>query len=633
MSKKKKIIIGVGSAAAVILLVIGIVFAVKKTTGKEVPVVPVSDMSWGYWGSDVNISGTVTSNASQEVHLSDKEIVQEVYVKEGDLVEVGTPLLSFDMTMTSLNLESEKLNKEGLEIQKAGLEAEISRLKKKTPISQTAASITNSQITWTTLSYVKNSLVPPSTENAVYAEEDRINLLLTAAAAGSLPVVFAEEGDDGQVIPTETPDVTQPDNPTETPVPTETPGETPIPTETPGETPSVTPSVTPGENPTQTPTPSVTAEPTPTPNPIPAYELIDENSQYNGAGTREKPRFYLGKNNEDHQVKLSGAFLNQAKAQGLCFWLELREGNQVDGTLLAAIYIDSSRIGEFDDTKTYVVMLYVIEEMVIPEEYPEDAGDIGDIGGDIGAFEGGYTQEELNQMISEKQKELRSINLDIKQSELTIAKIEKSLNDQEVKSTVTGIVKSVGDPEKGEVNGEAFIVVESTEGLYVQGTLSELMLGEISEGQILTGNSYESGMMFEAEIREISPYPVDGDYYDGYGSPNASYYPFTAYIENGEGLKNNEYVGFTTTVGSDVTGDAIYLEKSFIREEDGKYYVYIADENDRLKKQYITGKSLDGYTMQITSGLTLEDRITFPYGKDVKEGAKVKDSTVDAFYM
>lgn len=622
MSKKKKIIIGAGSAVAVILLVIGIVFAVKKTTGKEVPVVPVSDMSWGYWGSDVSISGTVTSNASQEVHLSDKEIVQEVYVKEGDLVEVGTPLLSFDMTMTSLNLESEKLNKEGLEIQKAGLEAEISRLKKKTPISQTSS---NGGSTWTTLSCVKNSVVPPAAENAVYTEADKITLLLTAAAAGNLPVVITEEGDEGQNTPTETPEIT----PTEAPDPTEAPSETPTPTETPGETPSVTP----GENPTGTPTPSVTAVPTPTPNPIPAYELIDENSQYNGEGTREKPRFYLGKNNEEHQVKMTGAFLNQAKASGLCFWLELREGNQVDGTLLAAIYIDSSRIGAFDDTKTYVVSLYVIEEMLIPEEYPDDMEDFGDIGDDIGAFEGGYTQEELNQMISEKQKELRSINLDIKQSELTIAKIEKSLNDQEVRSTVTGIVKSVGDPEKGEVNGQAFIVVESTEGLYVQGTLSELMLGEICEGQILTGNSYETGMMFEAEIREISPYPVDANYYDGYGSPNASYYPFTAYIEDGEGLSNNEYVGFTATVGGDMTGEAIYLEKAFIREEDGKYYVYIADENDRLKKQYVTGKSLDGYTMQITSGLTMDDRITFPYGKNVKEGAKVKDSSVDAFYM
>lgn len=661
MNTKKKVIIGISSAVVVIALIVGIVFAVKKTTGKEVPVVPVSDLSWGYWGSDVNISGTVTSNASQEVHINDKQIVDEVYVKEGDMVEVGTPLLSFDMTMTTLNLESEKLNKEGLEIQKAGLESEISRLKKKTPISQTSASGTGNQASWSTMVYVKHAMVPAATENdgytesgldgnsgmnagtaagaqnAVYARETKITAALMAAASGNFPVVITEEGTGNGntsggaagVTPNETPTPTPSETPGETP--TETP--TPTPSETPGETPTETPSETPGETPTETPTPtpSETIEPTPTPNPIPAYELIDVDSKYNGEGTKEKPCFYLGQNNEDYQVKLTGKFLNQAKARNLCFWLELREGDKVDGALLAAIYIDGSRLGEYEDSKTYLVKLYVIEELIIPEEYP---GDVGDIGGEIGGFVEGYTQEELNRMISEKQKELRSINLDIKQCELTIAQIEKSLNDQEVKSTVTGIVKSVGDPEKGEVNGQAFIVVESTEGLYVQGTLSELMLGEISEGQMLMGNSYESGMSFEAEIREISPYPVDGNYYDGYGSPNSSYYPFTAYIENGEGLKNNEYVGFTTTVGDDMSSsEAIYMEKSFIREEDGKYYVYIADENDRLKKQYVTGKSMDGYTMQITSGLTLEDRITFPYGKSVKEGAKVKDSNVDAFYM
>lgn len=693
MSTKKKVIIGISVAVVVIALIVGIVFIVKKTTGKEIPVVPVSDMSWGYWGSDVNISGTVTSNASQEVHLNDRQIVDEVYVKEGDMVEVGTPLLSFDMTMTTLNLESEKLNKEGLEIQKAGLEGEINRLKKKTPISQTSANAASAQASWSTMTYARYSMVPAATENgsnteseldfnssadaqhAVYGGGNKVTAALMAAASGNLPVVITEEGTGNEVgntsdgntavtpggnpggntdvtpggnsgqnpggnaggNPSQNPGGNTGQNPTETPTPGQTPPETPTPTpgenptETPTPTPGETPVETPPETPTPTPTPSETLEPTPTPNPIPAYELIDGDSEYNGEGTKEKPRFYLGKNNEDYQVKLAGSFLNQAKAGKLCFWLELREEDKVDGALLAAIYIDGSRLlGEYDDTKTYLVRLYVIEELILPEEFPDD---MGGIGGGFGGFEEGYTQEELNRMISEKQKELRSLNLDIRQCELTIAQIEKSLNDQEVKSTVTGIVKSVGDPEKGEVNGQAFIVVESTEGLYVQGTLSELMLGQISEGQMLMGNSYESGMSFEAEIREISPYPVDGNYYDGYGSPNSSYYPFTAYIENGEGLKNNEYVGFTTTVGGDMNSESICLEKAFIREEDGKYYVYIADENNRLKKQYITGKSVDGYSMLITSGLTPEDRITFPYGKGVKEGAKVKDATVDAFYM
>lgn len=608
MNTKKKVIIGISSVAVVIVLIVGIVFAVKKSTGKAVPVVPVSDLSGGYWGSDVNISGTVTSNASQEVHLNDKQVVEKVYVKEGDMVDVGTPLLAFDMTLTNLNLESEKLNKEGLEIQKAGLESEISRLKEKAPISQISVSAA-----------VANT--GASAQNAVYAGESKITAALVSAASGNLPVVITEEGTGNEGIAGGTEGIT----PSETPMPTPMPSDTPTPTPAPSETPTPIPTET--IEPTPTPTPTETIEPTPVI--IPAYELIDVNSKYNGEGTKERPRFYLGQNNEDYQVKLTGKFLNQAKAGNLCFWLELREEDKVDGILLAAIYIDGSRLGEYEDSKNYLVNLYVFEEMVIPDEYPDDPGDIG---GEIGGFVEGYTKEELDRMISEKQKELRSINLDIKQCELTIAQIEKSLNDQEVKSTVTGIVKSVGDPAKGEVNGQAFIIVESTEGLYVQGTLSELMLGEICEGQMLMGNSYESGMNFEAEIREISPYPVDGDYYDGYGSPNSSYYPFTAYVENGVGLKNNEYVGFTTTIGEDTGSEAIYMEKTYIREEDGKYYVYIADENDRLKKQYVTGKSLDGYTMQITSGLTLEDRITFPYGKNVKEGAKVKDSNVDAFY-
>lgn len=621
MNTKKKIMVGISTLLVILVVGAGIVFAVKKTGGKEVPVVPVSDMSWGYWGNDINISGTVTSNASQEVHLNDRQIVEEVFVKEGDVVEVGTPLLSFDLTMTSLNLESEKLNKEGLEIQKRGLEGEISRLKKKSPVSKTSSEGNSGKWTASPMVYTKGTAVPPATDGATVPRSNSIDVALLSMKAGSLPVVITEEGNGGE-DPGTTPEETPVETPTETPTPSETPGETPEETPVPTGTPDATPSETPGETPSGTPTPSETVAP------IPAYELIDTDSKYNGEGTREKPRFYLGKNNEELQVKLTGKFLNQVKKQGIVFWLELREGDQADGTLLAAIYIDGSRLGEFDDAKTYFVRLYSIEELIPilpPDEFPDDIG-----GGGMIDIPEGYTKEELDKMISEKQKELRSLNLDIRQSELKIAQIEKSLNDQEVKSTVNGIVKRVGDPEKGELNGEAFLVVESTEGLYVQGTISELLLGQISEGQVLMGNSYESGMMFEAEIREISPYPAEGDYY---GSENASYYPFTAYIEDGDGLKNNEYVGFTTTVGSDMTGESIYLEKAFIREEDGKYYVYIADENDRLKKQYVEGKNLDGYTMQITSGLNMEDRITFPYGKNVKEGAKVKDSTQDAFYM
>lgn len=144
-------------------------------------------------------------------------------------------------------------------------------------------------------------------------------------------------------------------------------------------------------------------------------------------------------------------------------------------------------------------------------------------------------------------------------------------------------------------------------------------------GQVVYANSWESGMNFEAKITEISPYPQEySNAWGGDGNPNVSYYPYTAYIENTEGLRNGEYVDLRMSKAQ--AQDGISIEKAYVREEDGKKYVLKADENDRLVKQYVkTGKTAWGQ-VEILSGLTLDDRIAFPYGKEAKEGVKVQDS-------
>ena len=54
--------------------------------------------------------------------------------------------------------------------------------------------------------------------------------------------------------------------------------------------------------------------------------------------------------------------------------------------------------------------------------------------------------------------------------------------------------------------------------------------------------------------------------------------------------------------------------------------MYIVGENGKLKKQYIrTGGNSYGY-IEIKEGLSNDDKIAFPYGKNVKEGAAVKHS-------
>ena len=78
--------------------------------------------------------------------------------------------------------------------------------------------------------------------------------------------------------------------------------------------------------------------------------------------------------------------------------------------------------------------------------------------------------------------------------------------------------------------------------------------------------------------------------------------------------------------------NAIYIQKAYIRTEDKMNYVYIRDKKTkRLKKQYVkVGKTMNGQYMEIISGLTDEDNIAFPYGKNLREGVKTKISEDDS---
>ena len=194
-----------------------------------------------------------------------------------------------------------------------------------------------------------------------------------------------------------------------------------------------------------------------------------------------------------------------------------------------------------------------------------------------------------------------------------------------------GIVKTVGDPEEFQENGAAFLVVAGDDGLYVSGTISELLLGDISVGTVVTANAWESGMTFDATITEISDYPVSGNAM-GEGNPNVSYYSYTAYIEDSSALRNGEYVDLSIATGESEAG-GLFIEQAYVREENGKSYCMIADENNRLKKQYVVaGRTVYGTAVEIKSGLSEDDRIAFPYGKNAVEGVAVTDAADMMYY-
>ena len=126
---RKKIKIILISTAGVLLAGTAVWFGMTKFKKATVSVYSMEELIQPVFGDMPSLEGSVSTSVSQQVHLADQQIVSQVFVKEGQEVKEGDPLLSYDMTLVNLDLEMEKLNKEQLEVKKKGLEQEIKKLK------------------------------------------------------------------------------------------------------------------------------------------------------------------------------------------------------------------------------------------------------------------------------------------------------------------------------------------------------------------------------------------------------------------------------------------------------------------------------------------------------------------------
>lgn len=239
-----------------------------------------------------------------------------------------------------------------------------------------------------------------------------------------------------------------------------------------------------------------------------------------------------------------------------------------------------------------------------------------------------YTSEELREAISDKEDELAEAKQELKEARINYKEAKKEVDAATVKAKVSGEVTLAYTKEAMPTDGSPAIVVRSDKGMYVKVNVSEMALDTVKVGGVITCTSWESGEEYEAVVKEVSEYPVKyNNNYDVYANPNNSYYPVLAYIEDAKGLNTGENVSVTydsQSMGMDEE-DAICIQKAYIRTENKKSYVYKEGKDGRLKKQYIkTGSTIYGQYVEVLAGLSLDDNLAFPYGKNVKEGAKVK---------
>ena len=565
---------------------------IRNAQKKPVNVYSVSDFStMDDYSSSSQTYGTVTMDHMQKIYLTETQTVKKVYVKEGQKVKKGDKLLSYDTTLTDIDLEKARIELSKLNLQKTTAENELAKYKKMKPHSSVLVT-PSSDITYNTQKtplLLGGSGTKDDPFYYLWSEDDRLDSKL-------LNRMFPDSSD-SDTPPS--PDETKAAEP-ETETPSKKPEETQKPeTETPSKKPEET------QKPeTETPSPEQTetseAE-TETPSSEPGETQIPETEIPAAA-----PETKASSSTESYVVFI------------------VRENNALNGQVTDSwgLHLDKSS----GSLEMQFFQADLPEEMLnydsVPEPYYQESGS-------------DYTASELAQMKLEKEQEIKDLEVSIKIADLELRQKEKETTDGTVLSTIDGTVKALRDAGDAFQNNEAVIEVSAGGGYYIDGALSELELGTVHKGQTVQVNSWTTGISCTGEIVEISTYPTtSSSSYSSTGNTNVSYYPFRIFVDESSNLVENDAVDITyQNQGDDSDTSGFFLDNSFIRTESGRNYVYIRNEDGLLEQRTVqTGRDLYGYYTEIRSGLAMDDYIAFPYGSDVTDGARTNESTPDALY-
>lgn len=576
MSKKlKKGIIAAACVVGVCGAVWGGLTIARNAQRGDVNVYAVNECAMtDYWGDTSNTSGMVTTDKLQKIYISQSQTVKKVWVKEGDSVKKGTVLVSYDSTLTQATVERAKIDYdrqvENLEVMKNKLEL----LKK-----------------------AKNKETLEAERNGLQSKLDKLIEDADKAARYKDPVT-------------------------------------------------------------------------------PGFVTVEGNL----GNTKDKPLYYIytGTLTLD-QTTLETLLAEKTEAYIIAF---KREGDIAGGAIteswglhlkLVNAAPDPTPGGETggntssgEDTgsgQTTVTVLTnegngsdnndkpaAAEKKISLEllngmpDYPEKAREyntkeIQDLQKKIAQIdellESSMTQLEINKAILEKAQAVKEQEVNLKVAKLKLDKKLAELGDGNVYAEFDGTVKAVRDPDAAYNNSEAVVELSGGGGYYVTGTLSEMDLGSVQVGDSVSISSWMTGAACEGTIVSIDDYPTSNGSNWGDGNRNVSYYPFKVFVTEDANLQPNDYVDiqYQKVSAQQQAGSSLYLQSMFIREDNGKSYVMARGDDGRLEQRWVqTGRDLWGSYTQIRGGLTVDDYVAFPYGRDVVEGAHTQEATTDQLY-
>ena len=561
---------------------VGIKFYLNSTN--KIDVNSVSTLNTGYWDNPSTSTGFVSNSDTQSVLYDASKTITQVFVQEGQQVNAGDPLLSYDLTTLQSAVDTSQLDVEKAQNAITLAEHELKKLLNTTPIPDV---VEEPEIQDHTPAPLPG--VPAKDGNGFYPYV--LSLSQAEKNFTAYKIYYASTT-----------------------------------SEAPEKGPHEEASLWKEERETKESNNTCWywIEYTYTDGSTNAYDPKDVVEYYSDkqqipnkeiflAGTKQNP--YVFKLSENQGFVYGKLFLDNANLnQYLRFDVYTNDG-EIDSSWLVRCdkFTTKQSMNEGD---MYSVISHTKEEQKYVEVEQKPSQDISS----------GYTEIELAKAIRDKKQELKTLDLDLRKAKLSLSENKALLNDGIVRAKRSGIVRNIKDLSNPIQDGSAFLEVATGQGTYIKGSISELMLNQVKIGDTISAYCWTSGETFDAKIQSIDTVPSSNSNYNGSGNPNVSYYGFEAYAKDASKIQAGEYLELTFNLSSDTTS-SIWLSKAYVKQEGNKYYV-LKDVHGKLKKQYVTvGKIVWGDTMEIKDGLSDTDYIAFAYSKNAKEGVKTQKSS------
>lgn len=246
----------------------------------------------------------------------------------------------------------------------------------------------------------------------------------------------------------------------------------------------------------------------------------------------------------------------------------------------------------------------------------------------------GYTSAEIAVMRQEKETEIRDLDLVARMEKLRYDTMKQEMGSAVVTASISGTIIEMKTQEEAYASGSPILQISEGGSFYVTITLGEYERQKYKVGDLATISSWMNyGYSTYGTLVSVSDEPVQnsGYYYYGDGNPDVSVYEAVLTVPAEAKLQEGEWVGVSFRGDQAQATGVLYLENAYIRDENGMSYVYRRNVQGLLEKVYIqTGTIQWGYTA-VLSGLTEEDWIAFPYGKDVKDGAPTFEDAGESY--